>query len=206
MLVDSAETNSVYASPWGVVVRLRDFIAAGWERALEGLAPLTYSGAALFSPSLFERLPRQGKCSLITVLIELMRERPGSVRAWVPQEVWWSDLGNAASYLAVHEACFGPSPPPLKEFDAVPLGCSAAPLQSTDASSRNLGRPRGSILLGKGSVVEEGASVEGFLVAGENCIVGKGTRLRNCVLWDGTAVRGLAAENSIIDGDVVVRA
>jgi len=182
LLVDHPPTNGVFAEESGEVVGLRDFRAAGFEDGLALPRPLTYSGLALFSPEIFSRLPRGRRCSLITVLIAMMREKPGSVRSWAPGGVWWSDLGSPASYLDVHRACFGPSPPPLPGLEA----------------------PETPVVLGVNSVLEEGARVEGFLVAGANCFVGEGVRLRDCVLWDGTVVRApFEAERAVLDGDVI---
>ena len=64
----------------------------------------TYAGIACFSPEIFKYLPEKPEnASIITAILNLMRENPESVAAYIPKgEFIWNDLGTVEKFIAVH--------------------------------------------------------------------------------------------------------
>ena len=55
------------------------------------------------------------------------------------------------------------------------------------------------------ALIEEGVRLEGWGAVGENCRLGKGSRLRNTILWDRVTIReGVRIDGAIVsEGQVV---
>ena len=66
---------------------------------------MTYAGIACFSPAIFDYLPSQPEnCSIITAILNLMRENPNSVAAYIPEDKFiWNDLGTVEKFIAAHK-------------------------------------------------------------------------------------------------------
>lgn len=71
----------------------------------EGSKLYTYAGIACFSPKIFKYLPGQAEnASIITAILNLMRENPESVAAYIPEGKFiWNDLGTVEKFIAVHK-------------------------------------------------------------------------------------------------------
>jgi NDP-sugar pyrophosphorylase family protein/thiamine kinase-like enzyme len=66
----------------------------------------TYSGIAVFSNKIFDYLPEAiQNCSIITAILNLMKDFPNAVGAYCPEEgrepnqVYWNDLGTLTKYI-----------------------------------------------------------------------------------------------------------
>ena len=66
---------------------------------------LTYAGIACFSPAIFDYLPdRPENYSIITAILNLMRNTPNSVAAYIPEgDFIWNDLGTVEKFIAAHK-------------------------------------------------------------------------------------------------------
>lgn len=95
VLVDWPEVNSVEVDPGGAVLSL-----AGKPRAAGSGRRLTYAGIGVFDRALLDDIG-PGFSSLIDPLARALVARPGCVRAHVPAEPGWSDLGTLARWLDV---------------------------------------------------------------------------------------------------------
>ncbi|HBC88585.1 MAG TPA: hypothetical protein DCZ94_16685 [Lentisphaeria bacterium] len=63
---------------------------------------LTYSGIAVFSRDIFKYLPEKPvNCSIITAILDALREKPGSVGAYLPEKILWNDIGTVAKYFSL---------------------------------------------------------------------------------------------------------
>ena len=65
----------------------------------------TYAGIACFSPAIFDYLPAEPEnSSIITAILNLMRDKPEGVAAFVPEgKFFWNDLGTVEKFAAVHK-------------------------------------------------------------------------------------------------------
>lgn len=94
MLVDCPTVNTVDVGPGGQVLRLAGRPARGPEAARR----LTYAGVGAFSRRLLGDVPA-GPSSLVDVLATVIAREPGAVRAWVPGDAHWDDVGTFARWL-----------------------------------------------------------------------------------------------------------
>ncbi|KNC49884.1 translation initiation factor eIF-2B subunit epsilon [Thecamonas trahens ATCC 50062] len=64
----------------------------------------------------------------------------------------------------------------------------------------------GDTVIGRGTCIAEGASVEGCII-GRNCVIGKGVKLVGCYIWDSVTIEAdVTVESSIIASGAVLRA
>lgn len=176
VLWDDAPKNTVTLSPEGVV---RDFsgrlgaFQPGRDRQL------TFTGLSVVDPQVLHLIPPREPSNIIDLYLALIARRPGAIRGFAVQGPYWSDVGTPRAYLQVHE-------------DLLLLGKAALFLPEQLAGCYQ----------GPGSQIEPGASWEGFLALGSNCLVRADTFLKNCVVWDNSTVeKGMHLENGVIDGN-----
>lgn len=108
MLVDCPAVNTVEVGEDGAVLRLAGRPAAG---ASPPARRLTYAGVGAFSRRLLPDVP-VGPSSLVDVLAAVIAREPGAVRAWVPADVRWDDVGTFARWLGAQPEEAAAPPPP----------------------------------------------------------------------------------------------
>jgi NDP-sugar pyrophosphorylase family protein len=140
---------------------------------------------AILSPGAFDFFPRGKRASLVPILREMIRARPGSVAGYdasAASGAAWGEIGSPEGYLEIHRKIlidkvrFDPllDPPPL-------------PLH-----------------VGPGAAVDPGAQWRGFLEVGPRAVVRSGASFENCILLEGAVVEGGAHREEIIfDGGVL---
>jgi len=97
LLVDCPSVNTVEVADDGAVLRLAGRPAA--TSASSAVARrLTYAGVGAFARRILDDVP-EGASSLVDVLAKLLSREPGAVRAWMPANVAWSDVGTFARWL-----------------------------------------------------------------------------------------------------------
>lgn len=176
VLIDGPE-NKVAVSSDSSVLDIMDRLQ---DTEHEQKRRLTYSGIAIFSDRIFKYLPKSPvNCSIIKAITKAIDTEPGSVKAFMPENVYWNDLGTIGQYFKANEDVL------LKKL-ITPFGIDSSKSMITDESSRIAGS----------------ADVSGFLVAGRNCTIEDGASLKNCVLFDGAVVKkGSYRHNEIIAHD-----
>jgi aminoglycoside/choline kinase family phosphotransferase/choline kinase len=67
----------------------------------DGCRLYTYAGIACFSSEIFNYLPgKPVNCSIITAILNLMRDKPNAVAAYLPEkEFVWNDLGTVEKFV-----------------------------------------------------------------------------------------------------------
>jgi mannose-1-phosphate guanylyltransferase len=176
VLWDDAAKNSVTLSPEGVVCDFSGRLGA-FRPGKNQL--LTFTGISMVDPQVLDLIPPRGPSNIIDVYLALIERTPGAIRGYAVQGPYWRDVGTPHAYLQVHE-----------ELLRGDKGVLFLP-----------GHPE-SCYQGAGSQIERGASWEGFLALGSNCVVRADTFLKNCVVWDNTIVKkGMHLENGVIDGN-----
>jgi len=164
-------------------------IGEGAERLGPGANLLGYTGLAVLSPDSLPFFPRGKKAHLVTILMEMMRKKPGSVIGWNAAEgeipYAWGDAGSPAGYLGIHRAILVDG----ARFDP------------------EVATPRGPIHAGEGAKVDPAARCAGFCAIGRRAVVEPRARLENCVVLDDTIVaRDTVHSNEILFPEGVLRA
>lgn len=99
MALTEGPENKVAVSG-GMVYDILDRLGSAPEDAVM----LTYTGVMVISREIFNYLPQEVcNCSIITALLELMRENPGSVGAYIQDDLYWLDMGTLPKYFQAHE-------------------------------------------------------------------------------------------------------
>jgi len=116
---------------------------------------------------------------------------------------YWRDVGDPESYLAIHQDFFAGTlrlvpQGSLQQVGGRPFWAEGAVTVAPSAEVR------GTVVLGEGCVVEEGARLED-VVLGRGVKVGPRAELRRSVLWEGTTVgAGARVERSVLGQGVRV--
>lgn len=103
VVYDWPAVNSVLVGTGG---RVRDIAGRLGAASRPGDLALTFTGLAAYDRALLDRVP-DGPGSVIDVLVRLLRESPGTVRAHVHTGAW-EDLGTLTRYLDAHRRLLGP--------------------------------------------------------------------------------------------------
>lgn len=147
-------------------------IGEGAERLARGGTLLGYTGLAVLSPDSLPYFPEGKKAHLVPILLDMMREKPGSVIAWNAAEgktpYAWGEAGSPMGYLAIHRAI----------------------LVGRVSFDPRSAAPSGPIYLGEGAAIDPAARLAGFCSIGRRAVVGPGARLEDCVVLDDTLVAG----------------
>jgi mannose-1-phosphate guanylyltransferase len=157
----------------------------------EGLAPWHFSGVHVLSPAILDRVPAQPFEADVNRHVYPPLMGAGAVRGLVV-DGYWNDLGTPARYLAA-------SADVLER--RVPLGRFAG--LDPFAGTRE---PAPGVRVAEGARVDPGAVLERPAFVGTRCIIPAGARVRDAILWEGTALApGEALEHAIAAGADRVR-
>ncbi len=126
---------------------------------------LTYTGIMVISREIFEFLPSEVcNCSIITALLELMNAYPDSVGAYIPEDIYWNDLGTLPKYFQAHNDIL------LDKLIELPhYRCLSATCGSPGKSEKDL-------------------DCNGFNVFGKDVRTGQGAYLENCIILDDSII------------------
>lgn len=144
---------------------------------------LAYTGIQVVSPNLLKWLSKQGPADLVAAWLQAITDGE-RLAAEVVRGHFWQDLGTPETYLTAHRRLLsGESPGLARYFPSL-----------TDP------------LVGEGAVVEEGVICAGSVCLGREVWVGQGTRLKNTVAWDRAWIGpGLSLENCVVGRGARVR-
>jgi mannose-1-phosphate guanylyltransferase len=123
-----------------------------------------YANVSVWTPKIFERIPKPVKISFIPVLIEWIKNG-GRIGGMVLDQGRWFNIGNRAEYLAVHRTI-------MEE--------GWRPKYLTDTEW-----PRA---IAQTAMVDPTARLDRASVVGDNCRVGAGAVLRNTIAWTGAQI------------------
>jgi mannose-1-phosphate guanylyltransferase len=138
---------------------------------------LAFTGVHLLDPSVLGDLA-PGRFSDIVDHYIRLAARGEKINAIEVSDHFWADMGTPADYLALHGDLLMQRLKPWPAF---------------------LPRPVSPLLIGPGSRVENGASLEEWAVVGTGAQIGAGATVRRSVVWDGARVgAGALVEDQII--------
>lgn len=174
-LCNCPSRNNVTLSPENLVVDLRGKLGAlrpGIDKNL------TFMGISIVDPTILNLIPPNKPFDIIHAYLDLIQRRPGSVAGLLFEKTYWIDIGTPVAYLEAHRDIL---------IDKKPISRSFI--------------QQGTTYIGKRSVIEGGAHLEGFVSLGTDCLVKKNAFLKNCVVWNNTVVENdTALESGVIDG------
>ncbi len=134
-----------------------------------------YANVSIWTPKIFERIPKPIKISFIPVLIEWIKSG-GRIGGVVLDQGRWFNIGNRAEYLAVHRTIAEERWRPDYLMDAE--------------------WPRA---IAQTAMVDPTARVDRASAVADHCRVGPGAVLRNTIAWAGAQI----ASRSDLQGCIV---
>jgi len=138
---------------------------------------LAYAGIAVMNTRILDLIP-EGFSDVVDILLNVISRGSDTVRGVLFEDDDWIDIGTVHSYIKAHRKIL---------IDRSPL-----------IDKRHI--PAGGRCLGENTLVEQGAELSGFVAAGKNCIIKRGCRIHDCIIWDGTTVDGGASLSSAVIG------
>ncbi len=137
--------------------------------------PLAYTGIQVVSHRMLKWLPPVGPADLVTAWQQAIAQGE-ELAAVVVSGHFWQDLGTPEAYLTAHQRLLSGTCTGLNRF----FPAISDPF------------------LGAGTVLEEGVVCGGGVCLGREVRVGRGTQLKNTVVWDKAQIGpGLTLENCV---------
>jgi mannose-1-phosphate guanylyltransferase len=138
--------------------------------------PLAYTGVQVVSPGLLKWLPPEGPADLVAAWQQAIAQGE-ELAALVVSGHFWQDLGTPEAYLTAHQRLLAGTCTGLNRF----FPAISDPF------------------LGAGTVLEEGVLCRGGVCLGREVKVGRGSQLKNTVVWDKAQIGpGLTLENCVV--------
>jgi len=175
VMIDGPE-NKVRVTDDGAVVDIIGILGADESKG----ELYTYGGISIYSTSIFDYLPDTPQnCSIITAILDLMRDKPGAVGTYIPENLYWNDLGTIKQYYKAHKDILKDCLIKLPELEIAQ--CQPGPFDQV--------------------------SFSGFTSVGDNCRIAADTSLIDCILLDGAVVNdGEYHRKEIIGPDFCIHA
>jgi mannose-1-phosphate guanylyltransferase len=140
---------------------------------------LAFTGIHILDRAIFDSLPSSGPFEIIPVYQKMIQERR-PVWAYVSHGHYWRDIGTPDSYLAIHEELLTGRTDPLPIFPIHPA-------------------IENSFYIHPEAKIEKGVVFSGWVCVGKGCLLKKGCRVHNSVLWEEVMVEpGITIDRSII--------
>ena len=146
---------------------------------------LAFTGIHILDRTLFDLMPSSGAFDIIPIYQKMIHQGQ-PVRAYISQGHYWRDIGTPSSYLAVHEELLTGPIDPRSFFPTHP-----------EIKSPFYIHPEAGI--------EEGADLSGWVCLGKGCLLKKGCRVHNSVLWEDVLVEpGVSINQAVVGSGVRV--
>ncbi len=152
------------------------------------------AGIYVLEPATFDRIPRNVPWSIERSFFPSFVERGETFVAAIYRD-YWIDIGTPEKYLQVHRDIMD------GRYAAPPFGGrTGAAWISPEAHVAADVRLDGPVFVDAGSQVASGARLGPYAVVGRNCVIGEGTSVRGSILWPGTRIDREAAVTDAIFG------
>jgi len=175
VMIDGPE-NKVRVTEDGAVVDIIGKLGADESKG----ELYTYGGISIYSTAIFDYLPDTPQnCSIITAILDLMRDKPGAVGTYIPENLYWNDLGTIKQYYKAHQDILKDGLIQLPELEIVQ--CQPDPCVQM--------------------------SFTGFTSVGDSCQIAPNSSLIDSILLDGAVVNdGEYHRKEIIGPDFCIHA
>lgn len=189
VLLDNGARNGILVDENGNILDIAGRLGI---QPPSGSCKLYGAGIFIYRNEIFDYLPPAEKpYPLVPELMKLIKDKPGSVKACVLDEIkgrngnrpYWRDIGSLKSYMEMHR-------------DILSDGVFEIP---------GFTKPADGILMDESCTIGEGAKTGGFVSAGKGCVVGKDALIENTVMIAGSIVPdGSQIRDSIVFGNEVI--
>jgi mannose-1-phosphate guanylyltransferase len=170
---------------------------------------LAFTGIHLLEKEIFDYLPPPGALEIIPVYQRMIQEGI-PVWAYISEGHYWRDMGTPRSYLKVHEELLNtptPSLSPLRVREGGPPEKSQEiiiPLRGLIAALKRPKKNKG-LFIHPEARIEKGVQFSGWVCIGKGCLLKKGCRIQNSVLWEDVVVEsGVSVSDSILGDGVKI--
>ncbi len=166
----------------------------------EAKSNLVNTGIYVFETKVFDYIPEDTFYDFAKNVFPQLMANNKKINSFVIKN-YWSDIGTMNQYRTSTKDI-------LQGKTNVDLGYPEnengwfAPTAKVD----QLGIKNGKMIVGEASIIEGDTTFEGYNVVGDNCLVRKGAKLTNCILWDNVVIENnveledcIIASNTIID-------
>ena len=138
--------------------------------------PLAYTGVQVVSPRMLKWLPDEGPADLVAAWQQAIAQGE-ELAAVVISGHFWQDLGTPEAYLTAHHRLLAGTCKGLNRFFP----------------------PISDPFFGADTILEEGVACHGGVCMGREVRVGRGSQLKNTVVWDKAQIGpGLTLENCVV--------
>ena len=152
------------------------------------------TGIYLFQPEIFSLIPSTGPYDFGRELFPKLVELKAAFYGY-QMEGYWSDIGSIDAY---RESCLDAIAGKIKlSFDATRLNSEVSVQGPVKIHPQ--AQIKGPVLLGAGTIIEEGAELEGPLCVGAGTHIKRNARLVRSVLWEEVVVgEGATCREAIV--------
>lgn len=173
VLHDYPGLNQVYVDKSGAICDFRNLAGRGRE----AVRMLAFTGISIINRRLFNYLPAGEPADIISLYVQLLRERKEQIGAWISKGAYWRDTGTPKELWALHQDVLSKKMRVLKGFSIPETGVYTA----------------------AGSDIGATVRLEPFTSVGRGCLLQNGV-YRNCVIMPGTERYDLMGASDCIIG------
>lgn len=152
------------------------------------------AGIYIVDPAIFKLVPKGKEFSFERQLYPMLLERKEKIYGY-KTDAYWMDIGDPEKYLKAHRDILNGD-----VLANVPGNkISANVWVEDDVNISGSAKIRGPALIGSHSQIAEEVNLEEFVVLGDSVIVGRGSKLKNCVIHGKSIIgEGVKLEGCII--------
>lgn len=152
------------------------------------------AGIYIVDPGIFKHAPKGKEFSFERQLYPLLLQKGEKIFGY-KTDAYWMDIGDPEKYLRAHHDIL--SGDVLANIPGNKI--SANVWVEDDVNISSSAKVRGPALLGSHSVIAEDVTLDEFVVLGSAVEIGKGARLKNCVVHPNTVIgEGVKVEGCVI--------
>ena len=155
------------------------------------------AGTYILEPDVLEFLPNATSSMFETELFPKLLKLGCPIYGFC-SESYWLDMGTPSGYLSLNRDLM----PERKPVFSQEIWQGKLPTEPVTLDGSTIHRSvkfEGSVFMGKRCKVSEDVLLKGFVVLGEGCVIGPGSVIENCVLWNNVILGDMCS----LDGSVV---
>jgi mannose-1-phosphate guanylyltransferase/phosphomannomutase len=162
-----------------------------WEHVI---ANTINAGIYIADPGIFKLVPKNKEFSFERQLYPTLLEKGEKIYGYVT-DAYWMDIGNPAKYLRAHRDILNGD-----VMANIPGNKISANIWvEDDVNISDSAKVKGPALIGSHCKIAEDVLLEEYVVLGDSVTIGKGAKLKNCVVHGQTIIN----EGSRIEGAVI---
>lgn len=169
----------------GVITRFIE--KPSWSRAY---SDTVNTGIYIFSQEIFDYIPKDKPSDFSKDVFPALMKKSVPIHGYIA-DGYWCDIGSLSAFMQCNYDVLGG----LLRYR--PVIAALSEKRVTNPAGAEITEP---VYIGK-NVSADGAHIGPYTVVGDGCVIGKGSRIENSILFDGTAVgKGSSLRSCIICG------